>query len=198
MENFELEDMKLQLATLQRKLDKQIEVNEKQVNNAIRGGLDVIRRKERRGIILCSIMLVFLPLDLHFLVHSSLGVVITSGLLMLFALFKSYALSIERFGLNESKLNLIETSEVLNKYKKNQITYLFYSLPIAFAWCGYFIWDLISKNPENYDYTTGIMAGALAGAILGLSIGYMKFYHPVIKVIKETNQRIEEMKDSEL
>lgn len=193
METNELEfrEMKNQLLMLQERLDKQVEIKEKQVRRAISEGLRSIRSRDMMGLVLCVVVAILMPLSI--LVQGySLVFALTTFVLLSINAIKAYLMKLNATR-DMDRMDLVSTSKRLLKYKHDQRTYILYALPVVLAWTVWYLYEvgvaLHIDTPMEYVIMLVIM---LTGGFVGGLIGYFSFYRPSMrdadKVINQINE----------
>ncbi|MGN0007342.1 MAG: hypothetical protein ACI35T_04530 [Alistipes sp.] len=198
MESNELEfkEMKNQFRLLRERLDKQVEINEKQLRRAIGEGLGNIRRRDRVGLFLCVALTVLLPLSLIAQGYNWLFVGATFVLLAVNAI-KAYLIKIDA-SRNIDRLDLVSTSKRLLKYKHDNSVYIVYSMPVLMVWVLWYLYEIGVKL--QIGSVTGYLlmfSCMLSGGVLGGIIGYFSFYRPSMRDADRVLGQIEEITGEE-
>lgn len=195
MEKYEMEfgEMKQQLKALQSRLDKQIEINDKQMRNAISEKMNGLQRHDQRLLWLCIVVAIWIPLMCYNGQNCSLGFTIFTFVFLAANAAWQYFLKFN--GRDRLKGNLVETAEYLVKYKKNLRTSQMIGIPLALVWITLYVRELsltaYSENPESVKYLIG---GCIFGAIIGFLIGYRRFYLPSVHAADKILNQINELK----
>jgi hypothetical protein len=168
----ELENMREQMNTLKKKLDKQEIINDNLIRQSLKRNTNSINRRYT----VCSIVsLLLIPYGYWAFVKlngSSLGVWISLSILMLVVF--GYTLYTGRFLRNKNMYNhnLIEASQKVAKAKKLDKDWLMFGIPAGILWFGYFIFDTYMKNPDNnfLFFAITMCVCAILGGFIGLKI----------------------------
>ena len=145
----ELENMREQMNTLKKKLDKQEIINDNLIRQSLYGYWAFVK-----------------------LNGSSLGVWISLSILMLVVF--GYTLYTGRFIRNKNMYNrnLVDASQKVAKAKKLDKDWLMFGIPAGILWFGYFIFDTYMKNPDNnfLFFAVTMCVCAILGGFIGLKI----------------------------
>ena len=168
----ELENMREQMNTLKKKLDKQEIINDNLIRQSLKRNTNSINRRYT----VCSIVsLLLIPYGYWAFVKlngSSLGVWISLSILMLVVF--GYTLYTGRFIRNKNMYNrnLVDASQKVAKAKKLDKDWLMFGIPAGILWFGYFIFDTYMKNPDNnfLFFAVTMCVCAILGGFIGLKI----------------------------
>ena len=195
MEKNEMEfgEMKQQLRMLQERLDKQVDINEKQMRNAISDKMSGLQRHDMRLLWLCVVITIWVPYMVYYGSGCSLGFSIFTFVFL--ACFTVWQYFLKFGGRDHLKDNLVETAKYLVQYKKNLKTAQLIGIPCALAWACMYVYELCSM----IDDKTGIMimiGGCSFGALIGFLIGYRRFYLPSVHAADKILAQINELKEA--
>ena len=188
----EFREMKEQFCLLKEHLDKQVEINEKQLRRAIDEGLSSLHRRDRMGLTLCVVVAFLLPLSVFAQGYSYVFAGVTF-LLLSFNALQAYLMKF-RASRNFDQLDLITTSRRLLKYKHEQTTYIFYSMPVLAVWILWYLYEIGMKL--GIDSVKGcliMLSCMLLGGITGGLIGYFTFYRPSMRDADRVLNQIKEI-----
>ena len=198
MESNELEfgEMKNQLDLLRERLDKQIEINEKQLRRAIGEGLGSLRSRDRFGLIFCVVLTALMPLLFVVQGYGCLFVGATFVLLA-FNSLKAYLMKIDA-SRDIDRLDLVSTSKRLLKYKHDKNIYIVYSIPVLMMWILWYLYEIGAKLQIDSltDYLI-MFSCMLSGGVLGGIIGYFSFYRPSMRDADRVLNQIKEITSEE-
>ena len=167
-EIFELENMRQQMATLKKKLEKQEIVNDRIIRQSLKHSTSNINR---RYIITCIVCLAMIPYGYWAFVKlngSSIGVWVTMSILMLISFV--YTVYTGRH-LHNSKLydrNLVDARKKVAQAKRLDYEWLKFGIPAAILWLGYFLYDqYLQMAGDNFLFfmITMIVCGTIGGLI---------------------------------
>ena len=198
MESNELEfgEMKNQLDLLRERLDKQIEINEKQLRRAIGEGLGSLRSRDRFGLIFCVVLTALMPLLFVVQGYGCLFVGATFVLLA-FNSLKAYLMKIDA-SRDIDRLDLVSTSKRLLKYKHNNTIYIVYSMPVLMVWTLWYLYEICKRL--QIDSASGcfiMLSCMLFGEVVGGIIGYFSFYRPSMRDADRVLNQIKEITSEE-
>ncbi len=187
-ENFELENMREQMATLKKKLEKQEIVNDRMIRQSMNRTADKISRRYRFIMVLCMMMIpytyvVFIPnmgLSLLFWVGTSILM-----LVCFVATGYNWRNVKDR---NLMSDNLVEVSHKMARAKKFDVNWLFFGIPALILWLGWLAWELYQKDSEAAHFMMiGTICGAAIGTILGINMHLktQRQYQDIINQIED-------------
>ena len=198
MEKNEMEfgEMKQQLRILQERLDKQVNINEMQMRNAIGEKMNGLQRHDQRILWFCVVVAVWVPLMIYYTQQCSLGFsVFTLAVLVANAIWQYY---LKFNGRDRLRDNLVETAEYLVQYKKNLRTAQIIGIPCALVWAFFYVRELskngyVQDDPEAMKY---LVFGCAFGAIIGFIIGYRRFYLPSVHAADKIIRQIKDLQNT--
>ena len=198
MESNELEfgEMKNQLDLLRERLDKQIEINEKQLRRAIGEGLGSLRSRDRFGLIFCVVLTVLMPL---LFVVQGCGYLFVGATFVMLAVnaITGYFMKFDAT-LDIDRLDLVSTSKRLLKYKHNNTIYIVYSMPVVMVWTLWYLYEICKRL--QIDSASGcfiMLSCMLFGEVVGGIIGYFSFYRPSMRDADRVLNQIKEITSEE-
>lgn len=191
-----LDEMKQQLQILQKRLDTQVEINDKQLRRAIHSGMSNMLNREMLGLLLCLILTPLFPLYIHE-IGQPLWTVIFSLVFMLICVTLqiveySYMYRTSRMMSN----SLVETQQRLLKYKRLEILRLTYIAPVmVIGFMGTFFYSIYTNGlfGETMSSFVPVIIGGIVGGIIGGVIGIMVFVRPQFRKIDEVTASISEL-----
>lgn len=191
-----LDEMKQQLQILQKRLDTQVEINDKQLRRAIHSGMSNMLNREMRGLIFTLIATPLLALYVHEIGQPMWTVIFTLVFMLLCTLLQiveySYMYSTSRMMSN----SLVETQQRLLKYKRLEILYLTYIAPVmVIGFMGVFFYSIYHNGLFGETMTSfmPVIVGGVVGGIIGGTIGIMVFVRPQFRKIDEVTASIAEL-----
>ena len=186
----ELEEMKAQLALLNKKLEKETIVNERLIRRAMKNKAWGIRRKIIAEIILCFLMIPFFIWLMPAVVGLSMGFCYYGAFFMLLALvFDGYLY--KNFRPEDFLLgNLLEARKNTLKLKRLCSSWLIFGIPYAVGFFSWFVYDM-SQVYQGEDLRGQITAGVVGGVIGGI-VGTFQ-YRKIQRTADEILQQIEDI-----
>ena len=169
-ENFELENMRQQLDTLKKKLEKQEIVNDRIIQQSMKRTANNIMRRYYAIIGLCLLMIPYTYLV--FILNQGLTMTfwIGTSILMLICAGATYYNSLNVSKSNMMSGNLIEVGSYIARAKKFDANWLFFGIPAVIAWLAWLTWEFYQKDVDAGRY---MIYGTICGAILGSILGTM-------------------------
>ncbi len=190
--DFELENMRQQMATLKKKLDKQEIVNDHIIRQSMKKAAGSINRTYLWLIVLGLLMVpygywVFVK-ELNFSIAFWIG----TSIFMLACTGANYY---NKRNVNDANLmsnNLVDARRRMVRAKKFENDWLFVGIPLLVMWLAWFFWEAykINNNLFNEPVSWGACVGAVIGAAIGLSIHFknQRQYKEIIEQIDELTE----------
>ena len=190
--DFELENMRQQMATLKKKLDKQEIVNDHIIRQSMKKAAGSINRTYLWLIVLGLLMVpygywVFVK-ELNFSIAFWIG----TSIFMLVCTGANYY---NKRNVNDANLmsnNLVDARRRMVRAKKFENDWLFVGIPLLVMWLAWFFWEAykINNNLFNEPVSWGACVGAVIGAAIGLSIHFknQRQYKEIIEQIDELTE----------
>ena len=170
MMDFELEEMRRQMAILKEKLDKQEIVNDQLMRKAVGRKLRRLRNTRWRQLIIVLVGLVYMPILFY---HLQIGLWFTLVTVFFFCFAALYDIYYTR-GLNDSDLQnkrLLEIKEKVIRMKRMNARWLWFGIPFVIVWICTFFWLVYNKSAVPSEAAHGIAIGGLVGGCIGAVIG---------------------------
>lgn len=189
--------MRAQFAILQKRLDKQVEISNRQLRNAISTGIGEMNTRDNKSVFLCILAWVAIA-GYAFASNFSLAFQIFINIAMGGNFIASLVMREYAKGLNNSEMssyNLIRTSHELLRYKRFRQKYLLYaSIPFILVFVPWYCYEIMqATHASDTKEIIPILIAVLAGAIIGLAIGLFRFYFPSVRQATEMMCKIEEL-----
>lgn len=194
-----LDEMKQQLQILQKRLDSQIEINDKQLRRAIHSGMSSMLRREFLGLIMCLILTPLLPLYIHEIGQPLWTVIVSLVFMLLCDLLQIVKYSYMYRTSSMMSHSLVETQQRLLKYKRLEIFYLTYIAPVmVIGFMDTFFYSIYTNGLFGETMTSfiPIIIGGVVGGIIGGTIGIMAFVRPQFRKIDEVTQSIANLENN--
>ena len=196
----EFDELREQFLTLQKRLDRQVEINERQLRRAIGEGIGQMRRRDRLSIvvcfaawIICCICVYYLQLSLPFQIFTDVAMGINFVCSIVLKLQ-----AVNRHADLLSSADLVRTTRQLLRYKRVNRQYLFYvGIPFVIIFFCWYVYELIRKMTPiagTTEIAWLIFFCAISG-VIGGAIGLFFFYLPSIRQANEMLERIEELQN---
>ncbi len=193
----ELEEMRKQFAILQEKLDKQVDINDKQMRKALSQGIGQMKNRDRQAVVVCLVGWVFVALAIYFMKLSVPFQIFTDVAMGVnFYCSLKYKLHVNDFRTDRlANSDLVQTTQELLKYKRFNQNYLKYvAIPFVVVFVSWYSYEILVQTGATTlrDYIF-IIVPLLVGACVGGIFGYTKFYHPAVRQADDMLRQIEEL-----
>lgn len=189
--DFELENMREQMAALKKKLEKQEIVNDHFIRQSMKQTAGNINRTYIWLIVLGLLMIPYgywafvmmLDLPIIFWVGTSIFMLLCTGVTFY-----------NKQKLNDANMmsnNLVEVRRRVARAKKFENNWLFVGIPLLILWLAWFFWEIYKLDNDLFQplFIGGII-GTVIGTILGLSIHFknQRQYREIIDQIDEITE----------
>lgn len=165
----ELEEMKIQIDNLKKKLEDQTIVNEKHIRNSFRTKISDINRTVTMTIITGILALVYCTWFFHFK-GLSLAFTIATGLMLAVCVLLTLIQKIQLSRIDISAGNLVKTARDISKIRTHYKDWYKTAIPMIIIWFGWMTYEILTRF-EMTLMTIGFLSGAATGGILGGIIG---------------------------
>ena len=165
----ELEEMKIQIDNLKKKLEDQTIVNEKHIRNSFRTKISDINRTVTMTVIAGILALVYCTWCFHFK-GLSLAFTIATGLMLAVCVLLTLIQKIQLSRIDISAGNLVETARDISKIRTHYKDWYKTAIPMIIIWFGWMTYEILTRF-EMTPMTIGFLSGAATGGILGGVIG---------------------------
>ena len=169
MISHELEEMKIQIDNLKKKLEDQTIVNEKHIRNSFRTKISDINRTVTMTVIAGILALVYCTWFFHFK-GLSLAFTIATGLMLAVCVLLTLIQKIQLSRIDISAGNLVETARDISKIRSHYKEWYKTAIPMIIIWFGWMTYEILTRF-EMTPMTIGFLSGAATGGILGGIIG---------------------------
>lgn len=165
----ELEEMKIQIDNLKKKLEDQTIVNEKHIRNSFRTKISDINMTVTMTVIVGILSLVYCT----WFYHSkglSLAFTIATGLMLAVCVLLTLIQKIQLSRIDISAGNLVETARDISKIRTHYKHWYKTAIPMIIIWFGWMTYEILTRF-EMTPMTIGFLSGSATGAIFGGIIG---------------------------
>ena len=191
MNDFELDNMRQQMETLKKKLEKQEIVNDRIIRQSMKKTASSI---SVRYYIVMALGLLMVPY-MYFVFYEhfglSLAFSIASGLFMLVCTAATYYNSRNLSNSNMMHGNLLDVRRRMARAKKFDANWLFFGIPAIIVWLGWLGYEFYQKDG---DTALAMIIGAVIGGIIGAIIGF-SMHFKTQRQYQEIIDQIEEMEE---
>ena len=192
MNDFELNNMRQQMETLKKKLEKQEIVNDRIIRQSMKKTASSI---SVRYYIVMALGLLMVPY-MYFVFYEhfglSLAFSIASGLFMLVCTAATYYNSRNLSNSNMMHGNLLDVRRRMARAKKFDANWLFFGIPAIIVWLGWLGYEFYQKDG---DTALAMIIGAVIGGIIGAIIGF-SMHFKTQRQYQEIIDQIEEMEEN--
>jgi hypothetical protein len=165
----ELEEMKIQIDNLKKKLEDQTIVNEKHIRNSFRIKISDINRTVTMTVIVGILALVYCTWFFHFK-GLSLAFTIATGLMLAVCVLLTLIQKIQLSRIDISAGNLVQTARDISKIRTHYKDWYKTAIPMIIIWFSWMTYEIVTRF-EMTPMTIGFLSGAATGIILGGFIG---------------------------
>lgn len=165
----ELEEMKIQIDNLKKKLEDQTIVNEKHIRNSFRTKISDINRTVTMTVIAGIFALVYCTWFFHFK-GLSLAFTISTGLMLAVCVLLTLIQKIQLSRIDISAGNLVETARDISRIRTHYKNWYKTAIPMIIIWFSWMTYEIVTRF-EMTPMTIGFLSGAATGIILGGFIG---------------------------
>lgn len=185
----QLEEMRQQMLTLKKKLEKQEIINDRLIRRSMKNTAGNIRRTYLITIAVSILMVPYGYWAFVTLSHFSVAFWIGTSIFMLVC---GGATLYNRRNLSDARLmtnNLIDVRRRMACAKKFDSDWLFFSTPAVILWLSWFMYEVYKQNHDLLSHPlfwAGCIGGVI-GAIVGLSIHFktQRQYQKIISQIED-------------
>lgn len=191
----ELQELKEQLAALNKKLDSQAVINENMIRRALDSSINRLRSLGSKKFVMCLLATV-LVLGIVILQGTSLPFIISTALFLGVNDYMGYVLMKKEKSLDGAS-NLIGTMNKVLDYKKYNRDTTLIMLPVAILWAIWYVYDLgqVLGFTGSKEYM-GLALACLIGGVIGGIIGYLSWYRPSMEEADEIIGQINELTEN--
>lgn len=165
----ELEEMKIQIDNLKKKLEDQTIVNEKHIRNSFRRKISDINRTVTMTVIVGILALVYCTWFFHFK-GLSLAFTIATGIMLAVCVILTLIQKIHLSRIDISAGNLVETARDISKIRSHYKEWYKTAIPMIIIWVGWMTYEILIRFGIT-PMTIGFLSGAATGVILGGFVG---------------------------
>ena len=191
-ENFDLENMRLQMETLKKKLDQQEIVNDRMIRHSMKKTANTI---SCRYYFIMAVCLLMIP-------YSYWAFVMLNGFSIPFWMFTCFVMLVcfggtyyNNRNLSDSNMmtnNLVDVRRRVARAKKFDAYWLLIGIPLAIVFLGWFMYESYQLHPDaffNGLFWAGCIGGVI-GAIWGFSLHFktQHQYQEIIDQIEDITQ----------
>ena len=192
MEEMNLDEMRIQMSILKKKLDKQNIVSERMVKRMVnRKVVDINFRQN----ILALICLALIPVTYFVFVHlNGMSMIFWAATCVMLLLAIAYRITDHRAHVDivRNEGDMLETYRKVAKVRKRYADWTLISIPIVLVWLGFYCHELYRVFGDGRG--TGMaVVGAVSG-LIGLVIG-LAMHHRIQQSYTEMMEQMEDLSE---
>ncbi|MBP5339148.1 MAG: hypothetical protein J6Z14_07590 [Prevotella sp.] len=191
--DFELENMREQMNTLKKKLDKQEIVNDRLVRRSMRNQVSTITRFYNVIMILSVIMVPYFYFVFIKLSGFSMAFWIASSIFMLVCGGATFYNSRKISDPGLMSHSLVEARKKVASAKKFDSDWLLFGIPAVILWFGWFMYEIYQ---QDVDFANGLFWGGCVGGVIGAIAGF-KAHNKTQNQYQEIIDQIEDLSAGE-
>ena len=185
--DYELDEMRQQMAILKDKLEKQTIVDDRVIRRAIKHGVSTINK---RYLVLGIIALVMIPYGYWAFVMLnglSVGLWLAMCALMLIVVGFMYYNSRDLRDNNLMGGNLLEVKRKVALAKKRDGNWPWFGIPVALAWASWAVYEMAQQTGGSEYLVPCCIVGILIGALVGLKVHFktQRHYRDVLEQLED-------------
>lgn len=185
--DYELDEMRQQMAILKDKLENQTIVNDRFIRRSIKRGVSTINR---RYLVIGIIALAMIPYGYWaFVMIGGLSVALWLASCLMMLIVVGFMIYNSR-DMRDSALmngNLLDVKRKVTQAQKRDANWLWFGIPMALAWGAWAVYEMSQKMGDNEYIVPCCIVGVLVGALIGLKVHF--------KTQSRFNEIIEQIED---
>ena len=185
--------MKAELQALKQLVSENMQLNESAIRQAMQRKADEMSLFAMRIIIMCLVMMCFMPAVFHRFYHITAAFIIASELMMLICIIATVVMHYPVRSLDFAHGNLVDVADRMSRFKRQYVRWPRIGIPMVAVWLGWLMYEIyIGTGYENHEFLI-LCAGLLCGALIGGTLGFRMNRHMVRKA-DEVLEEIRKMK----
>lgn len=187
--DFELNEMRQQMAILKNKLDNQTIVNDRLIRRAVKNSVSTINK---RYLVISIIAFAMIPYGYWaFVVLNELSIPlwIAMSVIMLavigFCIYNGHEMRKNDFVSN----NLLDTKRKTLKAQKRDAMWPYFGIPVAIGWAAWAGWEMTQKLEGDFlkYFVPWFIICVTAGALIGLKVHFktQRHYRDILEQIED-------------
>ena len=190
--DFELDEMRQQMAILKNKLDDQTIVNDRLIRRAVKNSVSTINK---RYLVISIIAFAMIPYGYWAFVKLnglSISLWIAMSVIMLavigFCIYNGHEMRKNDFVSN----NLLDTKRKTLKAQKRDAMWPYFGIPVAIGWAAWVGWEMTQKLEGDFlkYFIPWFIICVTAGALIGLKVHFKTQRH-----FRDILDQIEDVED---
>lgn len=187
--DYELDEMRQQMAILKDKLENQTIVNDRFIRRSIKRGVSTINR---RYLVIGIVALAMIPYGYWaFVMIGGLSVALWLASCLMMLIVVGFMIYNSRDMRDNALMNgnLLDVKRKVTQAQKRDANWLWFGIPMALAWGAWAVYEMSQKMGDNEYIVPCCIVGVLVGALIGLKIHF--------KTQSRFNEIIEQIEDLE-
>ena len=187
--DYELDEMRQQMAILKDKLENQTIVNDRFIRRSIKRGVSTINR---RYLVIGIIALAMIPYGYWaFVMLGGLSVALWLASCLMMLIVVGFMIYNSRDMRDNALMNgnLLDVKRKVTQAQKRDANWLWFGIPMALAWGAWAVYEMSQKMGDNEYIVPCCIVGVLVGALIGLKVHF--------KTQSRFNEIIEQIEDLE-
>lgn len=185
---FEFENMRQQMDTLKKKLEKQEIVNDNMIRYSMKNTVSTI---SRHYFVIIAIAIVVIPFTyLVFVTNLGLSLAFWVGTAV-FMLVCAGATFYNQQNVDTSSImssNLVEVSRKMARAKKFDANWLYFGIPAVVLWLAWLTWEIYQVDTVAAHYNLyGVICGAVIGSFIGIKT-HLRIQHQYQDIIDQIEE----------
>lgn len=187
-QDFEMESMRQQMATLKSKLDSQEMLNDRLMRRSMKNEVNTINR---RYFIIMAVCILMIPYGYWcFVKMSGLSIAfwIATSVMMLICAGATFYNSRKINDPGLMSRSLVEARKKVASAKKFDSDWLLFGIPMIIVWLAWFFYETYQ---QNHEFANGILWGGIVGGAIGAFAGFsihfktQRQYQDIIEQIED-------------
>ncbi len=170
--DYELDEMRQQMAILKDKLENQTIVNDRFIRRSIKRGVSTINK---RYLVLGIIALAMIPYGYWaFVMIAGLSVALWLASCLMMLIVVGFMIYNSRDMRDNALMsgNLLDVKRKVTLAQKRDANWLWFGIPMALAWGAWAVYEMSQKMGDNEYIVPCCIVGVLVGALIGLKVHF--------------------------
>ncbi len=185
--DYELDEMRQQMAILKDKLENQTIVNDRFIRRSIKRGVSTLNR---RYLVIAIIALAMIPYGYWaFVMLNGLSVALWIAMCVMMLTVVGF-IYFNGSVLRDDNLmggNLVEVKRKLALAKKRDGNWPWFGIPVALAWASWAVYEMVQKTGGGEYLVPCCIVGIIVGALIGLKVHFrtQRHYRDVLEQLED-------------
>ena len=185
--DYELDEMRQQMAILKDKLENQTIVNDRFIRRSIKRGMSTLNR---RYLVIAIIALAMIPYGYWaFVMLNGLSVALWIAMCVMMLTVVGF-IYFNGSVLRDDNLmggNLVEVKRKLALAKKRDGNWPWFGIPVALAWASWAVYEMAQQSGGGEYLVPSCIVGLIVGALIGLKVHFktQRHYRDVLEQLED-------------